>query len=268
MKNKMFTSSAHTPQPSALSPRPSAFGRAIFSSFFIFHFSFLLLLSLLVSCKMERPKGGEETIQTGDLLFISLPADYDLDDKSYVATSDVLNHIHVAILEVDDDGVYVIDATFKYGTHRHPLDTLLRQYTLRDGTLPHMEVKRLVEGPQVNESTCQQAIEKTKAYLGMGYDTAFAPANDALYCSELVSLCYLDGDGRPLFPLGEIDLRTIPPTPSGEGQGVARPDEAAIPRYWTQLCASAGIPLPHGTGIMPADIYRSPLLRSVAVSIP
>ena len=242
--------SLYSKRPDCKSARTKTAHKAIYSSFFILHFSFIFFL---LAC---TPK--EEKIQTGDLLFISLPADYDLDNKSYVATSDVLNHIHIAILEVDDDDVYVIDATFKYGTHRHPLDTLLRQFTLRDGTLPRMEVKRLVEGPQAGVSTSRQAIEKAKTYLGMGYDTAFAPANDALYCSELVSLCYLDSNGRPLFPLGEIDLRTNPESGS----------EATIPRYWTQLCASAGIPLPHGTGIMPADIYRSTLLRTVNVTIP
>ena len=60
--------------------------------------------------------------------------------------------------------------------------------------------------------------------------------------------------------------------PDGPDANPLRPgpdqSEFTIPPYWTQLCRRAGIALPQGEGIMPADIYRSPLLRSVAVSIP
>ncbi|MBR5729900.1 MAG: family 43 glycosylhydrolase [Prevotella sp.] len=213
-----------------------------------------------------QTSGKPENIQDGDLLFISLPSDYDLNDKSYVATSNVQNFIHVAMLEVENDEVYVIDATFKYGVDRHPLDTLLHQYTLRNGGLPRMEVKRLADS-----SEGRSAVIRAKHFLGAAYDTTFAPYNEALYCSELVGLCYSDAEGHLLFPLREMDLRTIPPVRrfdlTGQRVGPESVAEPTIPRYWTQLCASAGIPLPKGQGIMPADIYNSPLLRTVNVTI-
>ena len=92
-----------------------------------------------------------ERLQTGDLIFVGIPADYDLDaDSMGSAIADAtggqtgLNRIHTAIAEVDADGqVWIIDATIKYGVDRHPLDTFLRQFTLRDGSLPTFEVKRL-----------------------------------------------------------------------------------------------------------------------------
>ena len=222
--------------------------------------------------------GPVENIQSGDLLFISIPADYDLDDKSHFPTSNIQNIIHVAMLEAEDgEAINVIDATLKYGVDRHPLDTLLRQFTLSGGRLPRLEVKRLINGRQVHMPIAQEAVLRAKYYhLGSAYDTAFAPDNGALYCSELVHLCYLDADGKPLFPLGEIDLRTIPParvrrgSPDGPDANPMRqgPDrsEFTVPIYWEQLCRMAGIALPQGDGIMPADIYNSPLLRTVNAS--
>jgi len=227
--------------------------------------------------------GKPEPIQTGDLLFISLPSDYDLNDKAHVATSNIQNYIHVAMLEVDKatSEIYVIDATFKYGVDRHPLDTLLSQYTLRGGRLPRMEIKRL-KSPQpfADEAKVkaagEAAVASAKKYVGLAYDQAFRPGGD-LYCSELVHICYLDDNKQPLFPLVDIDLRTVPPvrarrgSPDGPQANPQRPrpdrSEFTIPPYWTQLCEQAGIPLPQGDGIMPADIYRSPLLRTVNATI-
>ncbi len=245
--------------------------------------------------------GPAEPIQTGDLLFISLPDDYDLDDPTYYPTSAGQNIIHVAMLEVEgqqvnestsqqvdrstgQQAIYVIDATLKYGVDRHPLDTLLRQYTLRGGRLPRMEIKRVAspkgkdfKSPLLQEGTGEAAINLAKQHLGVAYDLEFRPGGD-LYCSELVHFCYLDAGGKPLFPLVDIDLRTVPPVrarrgnPDGPDANPLRPgpdrSEFTIPPYWTQLCRLAGIALPQGEGIMPADIYRSPLLRTVNATIP
>ena len=106
-------------------------------------------LALLASCTPAAEK-----LQTGDLVFVGIPADYSLDEGSMDSAiteatggQTGLNRIHTAIAEVDDEGrVWIIDATIKYGVDRHPLDTFLRQFTLRDGSLPVFEVKRLQDG--------------------------------------------------------------------------------------------------------------------------
>ena len=62
-----------------------------------------------------------------------------------------LNFIHTAILEVDREGaVWVIDATIAYGVDRHPLDTLLKQFTLHRGDAKAtFEVMRLKDNRDV-----------------------------------------------------------------------------------------------------------------------
>lgn len=208
---------------------------------------FLTLALLCAVCSCNQKKSNslasdqelQPAIETGDLLFISLPADYDLDDTSYVARDKEKNYIHVAILENDSDSIFVIDATLKYGVHRHPLKSELDLFTLRDGSLPMMEIKRLKDNSQAS-----LYVDNAKHFLGKDYDKDFATDNDKYYCSELVSISYIKDD-KPLFPLTQLNFCL---------------SDGTLPRYWTQLCNRVKMPLPSGEGITPRDIYDSNLL--------
>ena len=106
-----------------------------------------------------------DTLQTGDLVFMGIPQDYSISEESMdgaisAATGDGgLNLIHVAIIEMADDGPYIIDATLKYGTDRHPLDSTIRQFTLKGGEQPVYIVKRLKDNKLAKEW-----IEKAKSF--------------------------------------------------------------------------------------------------------
>ncbi len=101
-------------------------------------FVFLALAASLACCT-SRP----EALRTGDLVFVGIPADYSIeadsmDDAITAATGEKgqMNLIHVAIAEVQGDSTWIIDATIRHGVDRHPLDTFLRDFTLKDGSLP------------------------------------------------------------------------------------------------------------------------------------
>lgn len=208
-----------------------------------------LLVLIFTSC-LSTPSNNtdpsDNEIQTGDLLFISLPSDYNLEDTTYLPISQQKNYIHIAILERDGDSLFVIDATLKYGVHRHPLQTEFDLFTLRDGTLPHMEVMRLNDN-----SLASRYVENAKRYVGAPYDVEFRTDNDAYYCSELVSLAY-STDSTTLFPTTQLHF-TI--------------DDGTLPVYWTQLCKIIGRDIPKGEGIMPSDIIKSDLLKPVECNI-
>ena len=104
-----------------------------------------------------------------------------------------LNLIHVAIAEVRADSVWIIDATIAHGVDRHPLDTFLKDFTLRDGSYPEFIVKR-VKGVDADA-----AVERAKSFCGRAYDVRFLPDNEDLYCTELVQVSYLDANGKPVF---------------------------------------------------------------------
>ncbi|MBR0110229.1 MAG: hypothetical protein IJM05_06515 [Bacteroidales bacterium] len=195
-----------------------------------------------------------DTLQTGDLVFMGIPQDYSISEESMdgaisAATGDGgLNLIHVAIIEMADDGPYIIDATLKYGTDRHPLDSTIRQFTLKGGEQPVYIVKRLKDNKLAKEW-----IEKAKSFCGQPYDMRFLPDNGAMYCSELVRESFLGTEGEYLFDEKPMNWKN---------------EKGEIPVYWTQLFALLGMDVPQGVpGTNPQDMSKSPLLETVDVDI-
>ena len=195
-----------------------------------------------------------DTLQTGDLVFMGIPQDYSISEESMdgaisAATGDGgLNLIHVAIIEMADDGPYIIDATLKYGTDRHPLDSTIRQFTLKGGEQPVYIVKRLKDNKLAKEW-----IEKAKSFCGQPYDMRFLPDNGAMYCSELVRESFLGPKNEYLFDEKPMNWKN---------------EKGEIPVYWTQLFALLGMDVPQGVpGTNPQDMSKSPLLETVDVDI-
>lgn len=191
----------------------------------------LTIILLTLSGCSER---SQDSPCSGDLVFVGLPMNYSLERGSMseaisAATSDSteLNLIHVAILEVDKDSTWIIDATIKHGVDRHPLDTFLRDFTLRDGSLPTFKIMRA----QVSAKQAEQFVQNAKKYLGQPYDVSFLPDNGAMYCSELVYNSYITPDGKHLFseaPMNFLDK------------------DGNMPPYWTQLFSRIGEQVPQG----------------------
>jgi len=216
---------------------------------------FFVLCACLAAACARQPK--QEVLQTGDLIFVGIPADYSLDSTSMdsaiaeaTGAKDSLNLIHVAIAEVDAAGqTWIIDATIKYGVDRHPLDTFLTQFTLKDGSLPVFEVMRLKD-----DSQAAKDVERAKFFVGTPYDVAFLPDNGAFYCSELVQVSYLTEDGTRVFSSAPMNFKNA---------------DGEFPLYWTQLFDLIHQPIPQGIpGTNPQAMSRDPQLRSVSVTIP
>ena len=216
----------------------------------------LTLLALLLlagfSCKKAPAPQVEDTcIETGDLLFVGIPMDYMEDNMAQAivdATSsgDSINFIHTAILEVDKEGaIWVIDATLAYGVDRHPLDTLLKQFTLHRGNAKAtFEVMRLADDKHV-----LSYVEKAKTLLGEPYDQSFLAENGKHYCTELVYDAYVDADGHHLFETVPMNFKNA---------------EGEMPAYWTWLFGELGEPIPQGEpGTNPQQLHASPLLVHV-----
>lgn len=211
----------------------------------------MISLSVL-SCTPS--KEGPAKLKSGDLIFVGLPSDYSSgeDTMSQAITEatgrDSLNMIHVAIAEVEDGNIWIIDATLAHGCDRHPLDTMLKDFTLKNGSMPAFIVKRLPDSCDVSS-----AIKRAKSFCGQPYDSCFLPDNGAVYCSELVRESYLDSKGGYLFEGKPMNFRNA----RGE-----------FPPYWTRLFERIGQPIPQGVmGTNPQDMSKSPLLKTVEVDI-
>jgi len=205
----------------------------------------LLILPLALCCGHKQAR-----LQNGDLIFVGLPLDYhaesgSVDEAISSATGNpgALNLIHVAIAEVKADSVWIIDATIAHGVDRHPLDTFLKDFTLKDGSIPALIVKR------VTGVDADAAVEKAKSFCGRKYDLSFLPDNDDLYCSELVQRSYLKADGEPVFESSPMNFEA----PDG-----------TMPPYWEWLFGQLGMEVPQGLpGTNPQKMAESACLLDV-----
>ena len=183
-------------------------------------YSVLVIGLFLLSCNNHcvQQIEPEERIQKGDILFVKLPMDYSIYDDSTTVSTKVadnsnnknMNYIHVAILDVEKDDIWVIDATIKHGVDRYPLDTFLCDFTLQNGKYPTFEIMRLKDTSHI-----ALYIEQAKKYIGCDYDVDFSLDNMAQYCSELVRNAYLSPDSEYIFTIFLLSvccilLRTIP----------------------------------------------------------
>lgn len=207
----------------------------------------LLFFFLMLALGCSRKQDG---LQNGDLIFVGRPVGYDaeagsMDEAIVSATGEAgaLNLIHVAIAEVKADSIWIIDATIARGVDRHPLDTFLRDFRMRDGRYPEFIVKR-VKGVDPDA-----AVERAKTYCGRAYDVRFLPDNEEMYCSELVQKCYLDADGRPVFQSEPMNFKA----PDG-----------TMPPYWERLFGRLGMDVPQGLpGTNPQKMSESACLEEV-----
>lgn len=216
---------------------------------------YTVLLGFVLVCLSAVSCLRRETLHTGDLIFVGRPQDNPSDEDSMdsaisAATgSGSVNRIHTAIVEVDSLGqVWIIDATIKRGVDRHPLDTFITDFRLKDGSFPVFEVKRLKD-----DARAEEFVRNAKRYLGLPYDMFFMPGNDAMYCTELVYESYRTPEGTPVFHEAPMNFKS----PDG-----------TFPSYWIRFFDRIGQEIPQGIpGTNPQKMSEEPSLRPVDVSI-
>ena len=203
--------------------------------------------------------GREDSLKSGDLVFVKIPMDYNLDEASMeraigqaTSAEKEMNVIHVAILELEDGQEWIIDATIRHNVDRHPLDTFLKDFTLRDGSLPEFEVKRLKD--KSLQKLSEQFVLNAKQYLGQEYDLYFKADNGKMYCSELVQNSYLRPDGSFIFPSLAMNFRD---------------EDGSMPVYWEQLFKRLGEAIPQGEdGTNPKQMSLDEGLETVHAAFP
>ena len=133
-------------------------------------------------------------------------------------------------------------------TQRHPLDTFLRDFTLKDGSLPKFIVMRLKDN-----SMAPAYVEIAKNYLGLAYNNTFMPCDTALYCTELVRNSYVNSDGSYVF--SEAPMNFLAP-------------DGTMPVYWEEIFALLGRPVPQGEpGTNPNAMMHEACLEKVTDTV-
>ena len=214
----------------------------------------IFLKSAIIITALIVVTGCSQHLRNGDLIFVGDPAEYNADSSSMDAAISAatgkegqLNITHVAIAEVADDGVWIIDATPKDGVNRCTLESFLSKNTREDGSHPEYIVKR------VKDTDAGAAVARAKRYIGRRYDLCFLPENEELYCSELVQKCYLDASGAAVFESEPMNFLAA---------------DGTMPPYWEQLFEAMGMAVPQGVpGTNPQRMSESDRLKTVPVSL-
>ena len=174
----------------------------------------------------------KDTLKSGDLVFLS----NDWSDIWKATIASTGRYSHVAIVERDSAGVWVIEATPKEGVRKQSYGELGNRYSW-----PRMGFH--VYRPTIPFDT-SAVITRAKSLIGKPFDNAFQPDNNAYYGSELIQAAF--GDLVESEPMNWRDK-----------------DGKLVP-YWEKHFKKLGIPVPEGIpGTSPTGISRSKWLRKL-----
>lgn len=205
----------------------------------------LLGMTLFLAC--SKPQ-NEFRLQSGDLLFSVGKGESGLLKAIQHATSikQDIPFSHVGIVLIENDQTYVLEAVPGNGVTKTPADTFF-------GETAKLKGKPLMEAGRVKTAyryAISESVTNAQKYLGRKYDYAYDESNEAVYCSELVRLSFLDSLGKPVF---------APLAMSFKDKETGRPD-----LYWVKHFQKLNIPIPEGKpGTNPADMAKSGVIEIV-----
>lgn len=199
-------------------------------------------LGLLVACLCWGETGlSANNLQNADLVFVGAENSAFSQAIKSATAKDGTDYTHIGMVEVAQDGVFVIEATAEKGVVRTAWVEFMRANKGRA-----MSLMRLKKSIKFNANTI---IARAKGYLGQPYDWAFLPDNDKMYCSELVWEAFVDEKGKRIFTANPMNFYD---------------EKGNLPEFWVQNFKKLGISVPQGVlGTNPNDMSKSPQIERV-----
>jgi hypothetical protein len=184
-------------------------------------------------------------LQTGDLLFqIGKTSDLNTAIAGVTFGEDNIHYTHVGIVFIENDTIFVIEAT-----PPEVCKTLLDTFLLRSANLAEKPIVAVGRLKQEYSEIIPQAILRARKLLGKPYDYVYAPDNDAYYCSELVTLSFLNKQNTPIFDLVRMNFRDI---------------DGNLPAYWVEHFEKYNAVIPENRlGSNPCDLSKSDKIEIV-----
>lgn len=192
----------------------------------------LLLLALSLPAMAQMPEVGLEEVHTCDLFFV-----VNSRGNAITASTTRLGQLpvdHVGIAFWANGEARVCEAIPEKGVTQTPLRAFLDRCKAENGSAD------IVVGRA--EGLDSAATASRFLSIRAPYDSLYLPDNEAIYCSELVQVSFVDSLGRQLF-------ESIPMSFHDES-GQTLP-------YWTALYARHGMAVPEGApGTNPGQLMR------------
>lgn len=187
-------------------------------------------LTLFLATLASLPLVGQQ-LREGDLLFCCSDTANAITDVS--TGFQELPIDHVAIVHFIGDGQlglpYVIEAV-KPAVCLTPIDSFLS------------ENGKVLQGRLNADCDIPASIKRCLAMVGKPYDDLYLPGDSAIYCSELVQMCFIDSSGQLVFdpvPMSFHDATGL------------------VTDYWQELYHACGMEVPEGEpGSNPGELSR------------
>jgi len=201
-------------------------------------FSIVILGFILMGCSLQNA----QHLQTGDLLFVSSSlSDFERAINDVTDDGYNLNFSHIAMLDVTDSGIFVIEATPKHGVIYRPLAEFKQENADKIFYIGRLK-------PQYQQ-WIPNAMANAKLRIGKGYDFAFCFENALYYCSELIFVAFAEASGNTAF------FETPPMT-------FKAPNSTEFLPFWITYFANLNVAIPEGKpGLNPNGMARSEKLQ-------
>jgi len=204
-----------------------------------------ILIFTLLFCACAADFGKDFHFQTGDLIFQvgnSSALNEAITEVTWGESN--IHYTHVGIVLVENDTVFVLEAT-PPEVCKTPLDTFL----LRSAKVAEKPVVAVGRLKQEYHETIPHAIVFAKKLLGKPYDYIYSPDNEAYYCSELVTLAFSDSDNIPIFETVKMNFRDA---------------DGNLPTYWIEHFEKFNATIPENRpGSNPCDLSKSDKIEIV-----
>lgn len=175
-----------------------------------------------------------DSLRDCDLLFQAAPSANAITDVTHGA--DGLRIDHVGVFARIDGRPSVIEALPGRGVCINNIDSFMCRSVSATG------VPLVIVGRVTSEFDAEASLCGVLRFIGCDYDSLYLPGNREIYCSELVQMSFVDGDGRFVFDAIPMTFR------DASGQ---------IPEFWTRFYERHGMAVPEGwPGTNPGEMSR------------
>ena len=171
-----------------------------------------------------------QRLQEGDLLFCCTQEPNAITAVTSGVEGLSIDHVAVFHRIGGEEGIpYVVEAV-KPAVKLTPLDTFLCQN------------RHVIIGRVNVDGTMKQCIRRCLAMVGKPYDDLYLPGDSAVYCSELVQMCYINPSGKLVFD----------PVPMSFHDATGQ-----VTDYWQEFYQARGMKVPEGEpGSNPGELSR------------
>ena len=197
----------------------------------------ILSLFMILGVALPVQALEKDLLKVGDLLFCCTDTANAITDVTIGFEGLRIDHVAVVYrIAGDEESLYVIEAV-KPSVKITPIDTFM------------YENPRLLVGRVNVDVDVQESVRRCLELVGKPYDDLYLPGDSAIYCSELVQLCFVNHQGDLVFD----------PVPMSFHDATGQ-----VTEYWQEFYQSRGMTVPEGApGTNPGELSRRPQLTII-----